>query len=326
MIWFYVLIFIISCVLLYFAGEFLVKGLTRIAKFLGWKEFVVAFLLIAFASSLPNLSLGVSSALHGVPQLSFGDVLGNNMIAMTLAVGLAAFFSRDGITGNSQTIQTTAVFVLVSAILPLLLVADGILSRIDGVLLISFFGCYLYWLFSKKERFSRVYNNERDTQLHFGISNFFKDISRVLLGVIFVIIAAEGIVRSSAFFASTFNLPLVLIGIFVTGAGNALPEIYFSIVLAKRGHNWMILGGLMGAVIIPATLVLGIVSLIHPIEIANFSYGIIARLFLIIASLFFFFSVLTGKKITRKEALVLLGIYIVFILTEIAMGIYENIK
>ncbi|MDP3056977.1 MAG: sodium:calcium antiporter [bacterium] len=325
MIWLYILIFIISCILLYFSGELLVGSLTRIAKFMGWKEFVVAFLLMAFASSLPNLFVGVFSALHGVPQLSFGDVLGNNMVAMTLAVGLAAFFSHTGIPGNSQTIQTTAVFVLVSAILPLLLSADGILSRVDGVLLISFFVFYLYWLFSKKERFSRVYNGEHSACIYSKVLSIYKDLGRVIIAAVFIIIAAEGIVKSAAFFSFTFNLPLILIGIFITGLGNALPEIYFTVALAKKGHNWMILGTLMGAVIIPATLVLGIVSLIHPIEIINSSYGVIARLFLIIASLFFFFSVLTGKRITKKEALVLLGLYFIFILVAIAVGTYENI-
>ena len=79
----------------------------------------------------------------------------------------------------------------------------------------------------------------------------------------------------------------------------------------------MVLGNLMGSIIVPATLVLGIVALIRPIEIADFSPFAIARLFLIIAAFFFLFFVRTGKKITKKEAIFLLLIYIAFVTAEL---------
>ena len=137
------------------------------------------------------------------------------------------------------------------------------------------------------------------------------------MGIILLLVAAEGIVRSASFFAELFNLPLVLIGILIVGLGNALPETYFAISAAKRGEGWMVLGDLMGAVIVPATLVLGVVALIRPIEIYDFSPFVIARFFMILSAIFFFFFVRTGRKITKKEAVFLLSIYILFILIEI---------
>jgi Ca2+/Na+ antiporter len=73
----------------------------------------------------------------------------------------------------------------------------------------------------------------------------------------------------------------------------------------------------MGAVIVPSTLVLGIVAFLHPIKIFDFSPFAIARFFLIISAIFFFFFVRTGRKITKKEALILFGIYILFVIFEI---------
>ena len=89
-----------------------------------------------------------------------------------------------------------------------------------------------------------------------------------------------------SFFARSFNISIILIGLLITGFGNALPDIYFAVVSARKGETWMILGGLMGTVIILSTLVLGIVSLIHPIEILDFAPLVIARIFLIISALF----------------------------------------
>jgi len=317
MIFLYILIFMACCVALYFSGEWVVNGLMRIARFLGWREFVVAFFVMAFAASLPNLFVGITSALHKVPQLSFGDVAGNNLIALTLAVTLGVLFAKNKeIPAESRTVQTTSVFTILAALLPLFLILDGTLSRIDGSLLIGFFLLYNFWLFSKKERFTKIYDTYEVT-IDKKLKNFLGDLGKLILGIFLLIIAAQGIVISAKFFALAFNLPILLIGILIVGLGSALPETYFSVISAKRGETWMILGNLMGAVIVPATLVLGIVALICPIEISDFSPLIIARFFLIISAIFFLLFVKTHRKITKKEALFLLGIYIAFVLTEI---------
>ena len=313
--WLYVLIFLGSCGLLFLAANWLVESLTRMAKFLGWREFVVAFFVMALAGSVPNLFVGISSALHKIPQLSFGDIVGGNLIDLTIVVALAVLIAK-GIPAESKTVQTTSLFTIGVAILPLLLILDGTLGRIDGILLILCFCFYVGWLFSKKERFTKIYNgNEVPIVKKFSV--FIKDIGRIILGIIFLLIAAEGIVNTASFFAENMNLSLPLVGILIVSLGNALPEAYFAIASARKGKPWMILGNLMGSIVIPATLVLGIVALICPIEIIDFSPFAIGRFFLIISALFFFFFVRTDRKITKKEALFLLGIYIAFVIVEI---------
>ena len=285
---------------------------------------MVAFFVMAFAASLPNLFIGITSALKGIPQLSFGDIAGNNLIAMTLAVALGVLSAKNReIPAESRMAQTTLVFTIAAAILPLLLIRDNTLSRADGLLLMAFFAFYVYWLFSKKERFAKIYNDRQTRQIPIAkeLKLFFKDAGKLVLGIIFLIISAQGIVVSAQFFARSFNVSIILIGLLITSFGNALPDIYFAIVSARKGETWMILGGLMGAVIMLSTLVLGIVSLIHPIEILDFTPLIIARIFLIISALFFFFFVRTGRQITKKEALFLILIYIAFVLVALSQGV-----
>lgn len=311
----YIFLFIFSCLVLFFSGKLLIEALSRIARFLGWREFVVAFIVIAFAASIPNLFVGITSAFHGIPQLSFGDIVGGNLLDLTIAVAIAALFAR-GLPAASKMVQTSAVFTMVIAILPLLLILDGTLGRGDGMGLILIFVFYIFWLFSRKERFTKIYDDLKIPVVkQFKI--FIKDLGKVFLGIILLIGAAEGIVRAASFFSQSLNLPLALVGILIVGVGNAIPETYFAITAARKAHNWMILGDLMGAVIVAATLVLGIVALICPIEISDFSPFAIARFFLIIAAMFFLFFVRTERKITIKEALFLLSIYITFVIVEI---------
>lgn len=314
MILFHIFIFIISCLLLIFSGNFLISYLTRIAKFLGWKEFVVAFFTVALGVSLPNFFVGILSALNKIPQLSLGDVIGGNIFALTLIVAISAFISRQGISAQSRTVQGSSLFTIGSAILPLILILDGSLSRLDGILLISLFVIYLSWLFKKEDRFKKVYDGVPEIKNWRG---FLKDISILMLSSIFLIFGAQGVVKSSSFFAEILNLPLIFIGIFIVGIANSLPETFFSIRAARKGQDWMILGNLMGGVMITTTLVLGTVAIIHPIEFFDFSILAIGRFFLILSAIFFLMFLRTGKKITKKEGVILLSIYILFVLVEI---------
>ena len=315
----YILVFLASCFAFYLSGELIVKSLIKIAKFLGWKEFVVSFLVMALVGSLPNLFVGISSALHNVPQLSFGDVIGGNVVDMTLAIALAAFFAKGGIPAKSRTVHNTLIFTVIAAVLPILLVWDINLSRIDGVIMISFFFIYVAWLFSKKERFTKTCEDDATPTKSFKAS--FSGIFKILLSLAVFAIASEGIVRSAKYFAETFNWPIVLIGLFIVGLGNCAPEIFFAISSAKKKMEWMILGDLMGTIVAPATLVLGIVALINPIYISDFSPFGVARIFLLIAIIFFFFFIKNDSQITKKEAIFLLFVYIAFILTEVFIRI-----
>jgi cation:H+ antiporter len=311
---FYLIIFIVSFFGLALSSRWLVKALIKIAKFLKWKEFVVAFFTMALAGALPNLSVGLSSVLHNVPQLSFSEIVGGNIVDLTIAVALAAFVSRNGLTLASRTVQGSAIFTLLIAIAPILLIFDGQLSRMDGVLLILAFVVYINWLFGKKERFSKPYNKLKEA---FTFKAAFKNVIKILLAVLLLILAAEGIVRSVSFFSNMMNLPIPLIGILIVGLGNAMPEIFFSIHAARRGNDWIVVGNLMGSVIAPVTLVLGTVAILSPIEISHFTPFVIGRFFLVISAVFFLLFLRTDKKITKKEGIFLLLIYLSFILVEI---------
>ncbi|KPJ72986.1 hypothetical protein AMJ48_02795 [Parcubacteria bacterium DG_74_1] len=310
-----IFIFIGSCTLLFLAGKWMVTALIRVARYLRWREFVVAFIIVAVATSIPNLFVGITAALHKIPQLSLGDIVGGNLFDLTMAVALATLFAK-GLPAASKMVQASAVFTIVAAILPLLLLWDKTLDWRDAIVLILLFFFYIFWLFSKKERFTKIYEGDRISVIkEFKI--FIKDLGRLILSLLFLLIAAEGIVYSASFFSEVLNLPLGLIGILIVGVGSAIPETYFAIMAARRFQTWMILGNIMGSVVIIATLVLGIVALICPIEIEDFSPFAIARLFLIIAAMFFFFFVRTDRKITTKEAFFLLGLYLIFFLIEV---------
>lgn len=90
-----------------------------------------------------------------------------------------------------------------------------------------------------------------------------RNMAAIAISIALLLLASEGIVASVIFFSRTFNFSIALIGILIVGLGNALSEIFFSIQAARRKESWMVIGDLMGAVILPATLVLGIVAICY---------------------------------------------------------------
>ncbi len=312
----YIFIFLISCFLLTFSGKWLVDALTRVARFLGWKEFVVAFFTVAFGASAPDLFVGITSALRKIPELSFGAIVGTNIIHFTLAAALAVLILK-GLEVESRTVQAGSLFGVIAALLPLLLIFDGMLSRADGLLLILTFIFYISWLFSKRERFTKIYDGLAPISILKEFKLFLKDLGIVILGIILLVLSAWGILEAALHFQKVLKVSLPFIGILIVALGTALPETWFCLAAARKGQSWMILGTLMGCVAVTATLVLGIVALICPIKVIDFSPFVIARIFLIISAIFFLFFVRTGQRLTKKEALFLLAIYILFVLVEI---------
>jgi len=182
------------------------------------------------------------------------------------------------------------------------------------------FAFYSFWLFSKQERFKKMYDGETlEIEIIKNFKELLKNIGKIILSVFLLLLASEGMVLSVKYFVYKINIPLEFIAILFVGLGNSLPEIYFSIASAKRRQTWMILGNLMGSVIVLSTLVLGIVCLIAPIKISDFSPFAAARIFLIIAAAIFLIVVRTGRKITKKEAIFLLLIYLAFVIVEILL-------
>ncbi len=310
----HIFIFIISFVVLFCSSNFLVDALKRVSKFLGWKEFVVSFFIVAFATTVPNFFVDIISALNRVPELAFGDVVGTNIADLTLILALSALVSKRGLSVPSRTVQGSSIFTIGVALLPLILIQDGVLSRADGIILLVAFVVYLCWLFNKRERFEKIYDGITEK---LGFRFFLKNIFLLLFSILLLLGSAQGIVKSAVFFSGYLHIPLSLIGILVVGLGTALPELSFTLQAARKSQDWMIVGDVMGSVIMTATLVLGTVALVCPIQISDFSPFFVGRIFLIISAIFFLLFIRSGQKITRREAIFLLGIYITFFLVEI---------
>ncbi|OHA71290.1 MAG: hypothetical protein A3D64_01985 [Candidatus Wildermuthbacteria bacterium RIFCSPHIGHO2_02_FULL_49_9] len=317
---FHLLLAAISALILFRSANWLVQGISKIAQYLQWSEFVIAFFVMAIGGALPNLFIGLSSVAHGVPELSFGDVVGNSVVDLTLVAAVGVLVGSD-LLAEGKLVQTSAFLTISIAILPLLLILDGVLGRGDAIVLVIVFLLYSLWMFTKRRYYQKTFDANFKPPFR-RFSSFLTGLLQIAGGGALLFASAEGIVRAANFFADAFSLSIAFIGILGLGLGTALPELYFAIAAARRGKSWVILGELMGSVIILTTLILGIVAFLHPIVVEDFSPFAFARFFMILSALFFLIFVRTGRKITRKEALVLIALYLAFVAVELFTKIW----
>lgn len=313
------IIFAAALAALVVAGNWLIRALVDLSRYFGLKEFVVAFFTVSIGAVAPEFIVGISSALRGMPEIALGNVVGENIFLLTVTVALCTFISRQGLTVESRTVRVGITFTIAVALLPLLLILDGELSRIDGAVLIFCFLLFVGWLFARKDRFLKVYQPAEKEKISYSKSALVKNLALVFGGAVVVIASAQILINTAEAIHLARDLPLTVIGLFFLAIGTALPETYFAINLTRRRQAWMVLGGIMGGVAIASTLVLGTVALIQPIVIADISSLILARIFLAIAAVVFLATVSTSNRITKREGIILLAIYLAFLLLEISL-------
>ena len=300
-----ILLFALSAAGLIWAAGIAVKQLNKMAHLLKFSEFVTAFLLMAVATTIPELFVGLNSIFKGAQELALGDTIGSNIVDLTLVAGLIVLFGK-GLPARGKLVKKDMLVLLGISILPLLLGGDGKMSRLDGVLLLVVYGLYLWFQVKIADRFKRTMAVIRDGKM-LGVVGIF------LGAVLLLLLSSFLLVNSAVFFSTTFKIPEILLGMSLIALGTSVPELSFVIRALREGHPEMVLGDLVGAFAANIAGILGLVALLAPVTITSMPVFLIGAIALPIVIGIFFLMSSTREKITWREALGLFLLYILFV-------------
>lgn len=284
------LIFIIAFAALVRSGSVLVRSLSVLAKFFGISEYATAFILMAGATSLPELFIGISSAFSGMPELSLGNILGANVLNMTLVLGATALIGgglrmREPVRGE----DVRMIFVL--TVIPFLLVLDGVFGRIDGLMMLVLFAGYLLELFEEsRERFAISAGHPFE---HPAPSKPLRHLAYFFGGIVLMLASASAVVYSGIRVAHALELSSFLFGVVLLSLGSALPELVFGVRSALLRHGSLGFGNSVGSVVFNLLFILGVVAVISPFAVPDraavlWSMGAVSLLILFAQALIFF--------------------------------------
>jgi cation:H+ antiporter len=302
------------------ATDILVVNLKSFSQNVGLGKFAVTTFLLALATSLPELFVGITSALEGSPNLSLGNILGSNIADLSLVIGGAALIS-GAVNVRGQFLRRDVFYAFLAGAAPLVLLFDKNLTRVDGLILLALYGFYNVWVF--KER-SEELAKERGEEAglirrlirrinHRGTRT---ELAWIFLGVALLLFSADMIVKISEKMAVLINIPILLVGLLLVAVGTSLPELAFEMKAIREKEPAMVFGDLLGSIVANGSLVIGVTALIAPIRIQAFDEYLVATMAFVVAFGFFYLFIRTKKKLERWEAGILLGIYFLFVLVE----------
>ncbi|MCW4015856.1 MAG: sodium:calcium antiporter [Candidatus Bathyarchaeota archaeon] len=308
-------VLLISLLLIMLISDRLIRYVLVISKTLGLSEMAAGFIILSITTSLPELSVSVVASLSGEGGLSVGNVLGSNVANLTIILGLAILIARKAITLKGQSNKELVQFLFISSIIPLFIVQRGSLDIVLGIVLLTLF-VYFGITISRKTEATTVIdetpNQQKNEKIAFVVIKF-------LIGVGLIILLSNFAVDSSTDIANFIGLPTSIIGATIIGLGTSLPELATTIQALKKGLVNMALGNLLGSCITNITLILGISSLLSTSEVNVVAVQSI-MFYVLISSLSVWYMVGASERLTKKSAIFLCVIYVIFILQQVGVS------
>lgn len=244
--------------LLFYGGDFLVTGSARLSRFLKISPFVIGATVIAFGTSAPELAVAILAALDAAPELAMGNVIGSNIANIGLVLGLTTMIAP--ITIGAKRFNREYPPFLLAAFLILFLAWDFQIHRLEGIIMVILLALYVWRSFSHKE------DLPCESEKVNGKGPAFQ-LLLIVMGLIALVGGAKLLVSGGVSIARTMGISEWFIGITIVAIGTSLPEIVSSLIAARRGHGEMAIGNIFGSNIFNILMVLGITSLIHPLNI-----------------------------------------------------------
>lgn len=309
-------------VLLITGGESLVRGASRLAGTLGISPLVVGLTVVAFATSTPELAVSADAALSGHPGLAVGNVVGSNIANILLILGLTAMIAP--LVAKSRIVRVDIPIMVGFSIVLLVVALDGVISSLNGLLLLAGVVAYVVAtvVISRKRSADPVVAAQsgpdsggavdEHSSVDGASHSVLKSSGLVGLGVLMLVVGARLLVNAASDLAAAWGMSDLVIGLTVVAIGTSLPELATSLVAAYRGERDLAVGNIVGSNVFNIGAVLGITSLITPIEVApgaiRFDLPIMVAVALALLPVAF-----TGMAIKRWEGLLFVGFYAAYV-------------
>ena len=309
------LLFLPGFYLLIKGADILVEGASSLAKRLKVSDLVIGLTIVALGTSAPELAVNISASYKGQTGIAISNVLGSNIANILLILGVSSIIRN--VTVKENTVWKEIPFSLLAAIIVFLQANDVFfgagtknqISRNDGLEMLAFFIIFLYYIFSIAKEENIFEDEIPKLQLSLG-----KSILYIIVGLILLPLGSDWVVNGAVRVAKFFGISEAYIGLTIVAIGTSLPEMATSIVAAYKKNSGISIGNVVGSNVFNVFLILGISSVIRPLEFSTKNN--VDVVMTVLASLILFFSLFVGKKheVERSQGILFLLIYIIYLI------------
>ncbi|HHK74676.1 MAG TPA: calcium/sodium antiporter [Rhizobiales bacterium] len=299
-------------VLLFAAGELLVRGASNLAEKLGVQPLVIGIVVVGFGTSVPELVTSVQAALRGSPGISIGNIVGSNVANMLLILGAGAVIYPIVIS-RGHLFRDGGIGAIGALFLGLAAWWRGGLDFISGLILITGLVIYLWFLLhdDHKKRKIAVADGGFKPQKFFTMAVFI-DLLTTVAGITGVLLGGKWLVDGAVWLAHMWGISESVIGLTVVALGTSLPELATSVVAALKRHSDLAVGNVLGSNIYNIYGIGGVTAVITPVGIS----GHMARVdipLLIVLSVVLIAIIFWQRGITRLTGAAFLVGYLAYV-------------
>ncbi len=303
---FHSVIALASLILVAKSADMIVYSISNYAKKLRVSDYLIGFLVVSVGTAIPELTASITGILIDQGSIVFGTVLGANLFEIPL-LGIILIIARKIKTRQSVGMSAPIVTLFIIA-LPILLSIDGVLSRIEGAILLIAFLIYIARLWHGEGQLGQM---ERDIEL----KKIWKDAVIFALALAALLLSARYLVFSSITISEILNISPYIVGLIVIGIGASAPELTIQIRSIFKHHQDIAFGNVLGSLVANSALVLGIIAIIKPIYIDP-SLILTTSIFLLIGMIYML-TIMVKEEVTWKQGTILILFYIFFLVVEL---------
>ena len=295
------LLLLIGFVLLIKGADFFVDGSSSIAGILKVPSVIIGLTIVAMGTSAPEAAVSINAGLAGNSDISLGNIIGSNIFNLLVVIGACAVIFPA--KSNEDILKRDLWWNIGVSVLLFVLILDGSISRMEGIILLAVFIFYLGLMVR-----SAMKNRMDETPM--DVMPLWKSLLFVAGGLAAVVFGGDMVVDNASLIAKAWGMSDTLVGLTIVAIGTSLPELVTSITASKKGDSGIALGNAVGSCLFNILFILGMASSITPINAVP--ELIIDTAILIVVTILILIVAKTDKKTNRAEGIICVAAYIIY--------------
>lgn len=284
-------------------ADWFVDGASSLASIFHVSQLVIGLTICAMGTSLPEAAVSLVAGLKGNAGITIGNVVGSNILNILIILGMSALITKIKIEKSTLFIEIPYM-LLASVVLLIIGKSQQTITIQEGIILIMMFILYLFYLFwlSQKE-------NEEEIPPQYS---FLGCLLLIVLGIFFVMIGSQLVVKAATQIAHSLHLSQRFIGLTIVAFGTSLPELVTSLQAARKNNAGIAIGNIVGSNIFNILFIVGGVSLICPVP---FESKFIVDTFVAIGSgCLLWLLTIYHHELNRISGLLMLFFYVMYLI------------
>ncbi|BAO44561.1 calcium/sodium antiporter [Thiolapillus brandeum] len=265
MSWFFLGVLGGLLVLVWSADRF-VAGAAGLARALGVSTLIIGLTVVAFGTSAPEMLVSAVAALQGNSGLAIGNAIGSNIANMALVLGVTAIIAPLAVHSNTLNREFPLMLIVMVAALGLLW--NGMLSRMDGLLLLTGMVMVVLWTIhlahTSGARDPLIKELAEEIPAHMPTGKAWWLLTS---GLVLLLGSSKLLVWGAVGIAQYYGVSDLVIGLTIVAIGTSLPELAASIMAARKNEHDIAVGNVVGSNLFNIMAVLGIAGTIAPTEV-----------------------------------------------------------